>query len=239
MDLERTTPISTDDDSTMHSTQDRPSVQVHHHHDISSNLHNKTKKIYEPLDDFASDEDNDVDNKIYQEKVWELTNKRKVNSTSTISSIRAGPNARLHVSLCRMVLMLIVRHALKGDITKLEVDFFNGYRDDDRVFYISATDSKGNFQFVDDEVRASWILNWTQVNAVFEFHLNTDLSLTSYNNKMFLICDGNHIFFAWRNYIDRVYTEDYERHVFVDSIILAPEPDDISNLLTAIHDINK
>jgi hypothetical protein len=39
--------------------------------------------------------------------------------------------------------------------------------------------------------------------------------------------------------IDRVPTEDYERHVFVDFIILAPEPDDIPNLLIAMHDINK
>ncbi len=41
MDLERMTPNSADDYSTMHSTQDRPSVQVHHHQDISSNLHKK------------------------------------------------------------------------------------------------------------------------------------------------------------------------------------------------------
>ena len=41
MDLERTTPISTDDDSTMHSTQDCPFVEVHHDHDISSNIHKK------------------------------------------------------------------------------------------------------------------------------------------------------------------------------------------------------
>jgi hypothetical protein len=138
-----------------------------------------------------------------------------------------------------MVPMSIVRHALKGDITKLKADFLNGYRDDDRVFYISATDSKENFQFVDNEVRASWIPNWAQANAVFKSQLDTDLSLTSYKNKMFLICDGNHIFFAWKNYIDRVYTKDYERHVFVDSIILASEPGDILNLLTAMHDINK
>jgi hypothetical protein len=78
------------------------------------------KNIYETLDVF---ENNDGDNKIYQEKVWELTNKRKVNSTSTISSIRAGPKVRLRVPLCCMVLMPIMRHALKGDITKLEVDF--------------------------------------------------------------------------------------------------------------------
>jgi hypothetical protein len=156
MDVETTTRISTDDDFTMHSTQDCPSVEIHHHHDISSNIHNFfLKKIHEPLDDLDSDEDNDGENNTYQDKVWELTNKQKVNSTSTISSIRAGPNARLRIPLCRMVLIPIVRPALKGDITKLEANFFNGYRDGDRVFYLSATDSKGNFQFVDDEVRAS------------------------------------------------------------------------------------
>ena len=135
--------------------------------------------------------------------------------------------------------MLIVRLALKGDITKLEADFFNGYRDGDRVFYLSATDSKGNSQFVDDEVRASWSPNWAQANAVFEIQLDADPSFTSYKNKMFFIWDGNHRFFAWKSYIDRLHTEDYERHVFVDSIILAPELDDIPSLLIAMHDINK
>ena len=41
--------------------------------------------------------------------------------------------------------MHVVRFALKGDITKLDIDFFNGYRDADCVFYISAIDSKRDF----------------------------------------------------------------------------------------------
>jgi len=241
MDVEKSIHLSTDDDSTKTSTQDRPSKQVHDQ-DISSNLYNKNKKkkkLQEAFNDFDSDEDNEGEHKTYQEKVWELTDKRKVNSTSTISSIRAGPNSRLRVPLCRMVPMPIVRPALKGDITKLEADFFNGYRDGDRVFYLSATDSNGNFQFVNDEVRASWSPNWAQANAVFETQLDADPSFTSYKNKMFFIWDGNHRFFAWKSYIDRLHTEDYERHVFVDSIILAPELDDIPSLLTAMHDVNK
>ena len=55
--------------------------------------------------------------------------------------------------------MPIVQSVLKGDITKVHVDFFNGYCDGDRVFYISATDSKGDFQFIDDDVRAFWSPN--------------------------------------------------------------------------------
>jgi hypothetical protein len=79
MDVERTTPISTDDDPTMHSIQDRPSLQVHHHQDISSNFHNNNKKIHEPFDDSDSDEDNDGNNKIYQEKCGSLrTNERSI-----------------------------------------------------------------------------------------------------------------------------------------------------------------
>ena len=91
--------------------------------------------------------------------MWELRNKRKVNSTSTISAIRAGPSSRMRVPLYRMVFIPIVRHTLKDDITKLDADVFNGYRDGDHVFYISATDSKANIQFVDDEVCASWSPN--------------------------------------------------------------------------------
>jgi hypothetical protein len=110
MDVERSIRIFIDDDCTIHSTEDRPSVQIHHHQDISSNFQNKNnKKINELFDDFDEDEDYDGENKTYQEKVWELTNKLKVNSTSTISSIRAGLNVRLRVPLCLMVSIPIMR----------------------------------------------------------------------------------------------------------------------------------
>ena len=92
--------------------------------------------------------------------------------------------------------MPIVRPTLKDNITKLEAGFINGYRDGDRVFYISATDSNGNFQFVDDEVCASWSPNWAQANVVFESQLDTDLSWMSYKNKMCFIWDGNYNFFC-------------------------------------------
>ena len=56
---------------------------------------------------------------------------------------------------------------------------------------------------------------------------------------MLFIWDGNHRVLVWKNCIDRVHTEDYECHVFVDSIILEPQLYDIPSLLIAIHDINK
>jgi hypothetical protein len=35
----------------------------------------RRKNLYEPINSFDSDEDNDGDNKTYQEKVWEFTDK--------------------------------------------------------------------------------------------------------------------------------------------------------------------
>ena len=40
MDVEKTISNFIDDDSTKYSTKDRPSVQIHHDHDISSNFYN-------------------------------------------------------------------------------------------------------------------------------------------------------------------------------------------------------
>ena len=147
----------------------------------------RRKINHEPLNDFDSDEDNDGDNKIYQEKVWELTDQRHVNFTAIISSIRVEPKYCLLVLLCRMVSMPIMPHALKGNITKLEANFFNSYHDGDYVTYIPATDFKWDFQFVNDKVRASWSPHWTQINDVFESQLDSDPSFISYNNKMFFI----------------------------------------------------
>jgi hypothetical protein len=83
-----------------------------------------------------------------------------------------------------MISIPIVRPTL---ITKSKVDFFNGYRDGDRVFYISATDSNENFQFMDNEVCASWNPNWAETNAVYVSQLDIDPSFTSYKNKMLFI----------------------------------------------------
>ena len=77
--------------------------------------------------------------------MWDLTNKQKVNSTATISSICVGPKSRLFAHLCHMVPISIMHSTLNDDNTKLKVDFFNGYRDGDCVFYISATGFKGDF----------------------------------------------------------------------------------------------
>ena len=69
---------------------------------------------------------------------------------------------------------------------------------------------------------------------IFEFQLDLGPSFKSYKNKMFFTCDGNHKFFAWKNYIDCMHTDDYSCHVFVYYILYAYQPDNILNLLTAM-----
>lgn len=54
-----------------------------------------------------------------------------------------------------MVVMPNLRPALKNNNTKFKARFFNDYCDGDCVFYILPIDSKIDFQFIDDEVRAS------------------------------------------------------------------------------------
>ena len=95
-----------------------------------------------------------------------------------------------------MVLIPIMRPTLKHDNIKLEANFFNGYRDDDHVFYISAIDSNGDFQFVNNNVYACWSPNWTKANAMFESQLDSDTSFTSYKNKILFIWNNNHRFFV-------------------------------------------
>lgn len=109
----------------------------------------------------------------------------------------------------------------------MEDDFFNGHCDDDRVFYILFTNSKRDFQFMNNEVCVSWSPNWTKANAIFEYQLDVDSSFTSYKNKMSSIWNDNRMFLAWKNYISCVHTKKYEPHVFIDSIILALQLDDI------------
>jgi hypothetical protein len=87
--VEITVSNSTYDDFTKNLTQDHTSVQVHHNHVISSNLHNrKNKKLHKPLHEFDSDEDNDGDNKLIKNKRESLrTNKRSIRLPQILQSV--------------------------------------------------------------------------------------------------------------------------------------------------------
>jgi hypothetical protein len=73
--------------------------------------------------------------------IWAMQNQTKMNMREIFLNYKITPKckAHMHVPLCRMVPMLIVRHAFKIDILKMEHAFHMGYREGDKVFYLSPT----------------------------------------------------------------------------------------------------
>ena len=63
---------------------------------------------------------------------------------------------RLHIPLCRLVTMPMVRPTLACNITKLEQEFVGGYRDGAAVFYISTTNEEGQSEEFSKEEMSMW-----------------------------------------------------------------------------------
>ena len=85
-----------------------------------------------------------------------LCPKQKINACAIISELRVA-----HFSVCifHIVVMLVVRHALKIDILKLQSEFFNGYQDGDRVSYLFVTNKMSLFQDVTLDLLSSWFVH--------------------------------------------------------------------------------
>ena len=75
----------------------------------------------------------------------ELRRIQKGDSIDILSELCMKPKElfRLHIPLCRLVAMPMVRPTLACDITKLEQEFAGGYRYGAAVFYISTTNEEG------------------------------------------------------------------------------------------------
>ena len=144
----------------------------------------------------------------------------------------------LHIPLCRLVAMPMVRPTLACDITELEQEFAGGYRDGVAVFYVSTTDEEGQSQEFSDKEMSKWDPIWREKNKMFTRYLESRRELNFLKNLKFFICDGNHRQLAWMNVIDRCYTLVPKWHFVVDCILL--ETKGRSELVMQVmHDINK
>ena len=78
---------------------------------------------------------------------------QKGDSIDILSELRMKPKDlfRLHIPLCRLVAMPMVRPTLACDITKLEQEFAGRYRDGAAVFYISTTNEEGQSEEFSEE----------------------------------------------------------------------------------------
>ena len=166
--------------------------------------------------------------------------KQKLDSNTVIQDLKFKPHSasRLKIPLCRMIQMPKVRPVLVSDVRRLESEFVHGYREGDRVFYVSTTDDSGTSQLVTDEIMQAWDAHWSIVNAAFERELMSNEHWRELSGYMFYIWDGNHRHQAWNDYILRFHSTDENWHYCVDSILLTSKGRH-GVLLNAMNDINR
>ena len=170
----------------------------------------------------------------------ELRRIQKGDSIDILSELRMKPEDlfRLHIPLCRLVAMPMVRPTLACDITKLEQEFAGRYHDGAAVFYISTTNEAGQSQEFSEEDMSMWDPIWREKNEAFTRYLDSRRELSFLKNLKFFICDGNHRRLAWMNVIERCYPRNPKWHFLVDCILL--ETKGRSELIMQVmHDINK
>jgi hypothetical protein len=170
----------------------------------------------------------------------ELRQVLKVNSNKCIEHMRINPKeaSRFDIPLCRMIYMPLVRPTLESDIKRLEAEFFHGYRHGASIFYVTLCNERGEERSISEAEMRNWDPLWIEANKHFDDQLRANKHLQHLQGRMFFICDGNHRFKAWTRYIDRLYRDDSDWHIAVDSIVLDTKGK-IGLLLNAMHDINK
>jgi len=124
------------------------------------------------------------------------------------------------IPLCHMVAMPMVRLALQCDLTKLENEFVNKYRDGFVIFYVFVTNEQGDQEQVSNANKELWGPLWNEKNDVFNAYLNSTPNLEHLQSSKFFICNDNHQLLAWKSYISKNYKDEEKWHVAVDSIIL-------------------
>jgi len=137
-----------------------------------------------------------------------------------------------------MIPLPMVRPVLQTDVARLQSEFVHGYREGDRVMYVSITNDKGLIQRVIEEISSSWDVHWIAENELFEEILQSDAHLSCLSGFMFFVWDGNHHYMAWNTYINNMKADERAWHIWVDSILL--ETKGFSGvLMNAMNDINR
>jgi hypothetical protein len=124
---------------------------------------------------------------------------------------------------------------LEIDVQLLENKFVNGYREGDRLLYVSPYDKDGNT--IDIRDKDTWEQHWQSSNKSFEEILKNDKDYERFCGKMFFVWEGNHRVTAWRRHIDKVHGKDKGWHYSVDCIVLE-STGSVALLLNAMHDVN-
>ena len=131
----------------------------------------------------------------------------------------------------------MVRPIIEQDVRKLENEFVKGYREGDRVLYVSLYGSSGKVSRVSegDDVWSNPL--WETLNDRFEATLLADPDLHQFSNKFFYVYEGNHRVTAWKRHIETFHIDDPDWYISPDCIILDGRQHD-GLLLNAMNDVN-
>ena len=123
-----------------------------------------------------------------------LRKRQKRDSNSVISCLRIKREAksRFRIPLCRLRTLPLVRPINEVDVQRLENEFVTGYRDGDRVLYVSIYNNKEETFDVTSDMFNSWSGLWQSANDHFDAELMADPDLTKFSGKMFYVWKGNH-----------------------------------------------
>ena len=118
-----------------------------------------------------------------------LCKREKRDSNSVISCLRIEPEAmsRFKIPLCRLRTLPLVRPINDVDVQRLENEFVTGYRDSDRVLYVSIYNDKAETLDVTSDMFDSWSGLWQSANERFEAELVANPDLARFFSKMFYV----------------------------------------------------
>ena len=139
-----------------------------------------------------------------------LCKRQKRDSNSVISRLRIEPEAksRFKIPLCRLRSLPLVRPINEVDVQRLENEFVKGYRDGDRVMYVSIYNDKVETLDITSNMFDSWSGLWQSANDRFKAELVADPDLARFSGKMFFVWEGNHRVTAWWHHVNNFHRDD-------------------------------
>lgn len=143
--------------------------------------------------------------------------------------------SRLSISLCKLIPLLLVRSILEVDVQLLKNEFVNGYREGNKVLYISLYDNNGVLKNIYNA--ETWGEYWQSCNESFKRLLKSDCNYEKFSEKMFYIWEDNHRVTDWRWHIDCVHPKNHEWYHSIDYTLFEPTSS-VAILLNAMYSVH-
>lgn len=143
----------------------------------------------------------------------------------------------MNIPFCRMISMHVMRSILKIDVLKMEHAFHMGYKEGDKVFYVSTTIWQGEEALV-DFYEEGWDQHQKVAIDEFEVFMRGDPYLSMFSKCMFHVQDESHHLQAWMSFITWVHLDDATWHICINSIFLDTTRG-LMELLAAMTNLNK